>query len=268
MHVSVCRFLGIHVHALDQDTLIRIINDTISINNKPMMIIGNHNLHSLYLYHREPEAMRPFYEQTDLIHVDGMPLIWLGRLFGGKLSREHRLTSMDWLLPLLSACEHLRPKLFLLGSKPGVAEQTKAIFERDMPGLQIAVRDGYFDQQEGTAEYEAVIAQINTFEPDLLLVGMGMPLQERWIAANAHRLKAKVVCNLGAFMDYYAGEKKMPPRWLGKLGLEGIYRVCTEPRRLWKRYLLEPWYVASLLLRPSLYNTKPTREDALEKFKV
>jgi bacterial polymer biosynthesis proteins, WecB/TagA/CpsF family len=238
--------LGIKFHALNEDELIEYVHQANA--GQDTKVIGNHNFHSLYLSNRV-ESMRAFYDRADLIHIDGMPIVWLGRLFGHRLNRSHRLTSLDWLSRLFRECEERGYRVFLLGSEPGVAEKASERFLADHPKLQLGCYHGYFDKSADSAENEAVIELVNRFEPDLVLVGMGMPIQEDWIRCNVHRLRTKLIWSLGAFMDYYAGVKPLPPRWLGRLGLEWLYRLFSEPRRLWKRYILEPWFIVFLLFR-------------------
>src|SRR3984885_12630480 len=140
-------------------------------------------------------------------------------------------------------------RVFNLGSPDGVAEKGAARLRRLYPGLQIEVSNGYFDARQGSAENEAVVERINAYQPDVLMVGMGMPRQEYWTQENLSRLNASVILSSnGAAMDYFAGEIPIPPRWAGKMGLEWAFRLINEPRRLFGRYLVEPWFILSLLM--------------------
>jgi N-acetylglucosaminyldiphosphoundecaprenol N-acetyl-beta-D-mannosaminyltransferase len=123
------------------------------------------------------------------------------------------------------------------------------VFRAHAPGLQIATAHGYFDRSPGSIENEAVLAQINAYQPHILLVGMGMPLQEHWLIDMFDRIDANVLMNVGAIMDYFAGEIPTPPRWMGRVGLEWLYRLGSEPRRLWQRYLVEPWLLLWMCYR-------------------
>jgi N-acetylglucosaminyldiphosphoundecaprenol N-acetyl-beta-D-mannosaminyltransferase len=93
------------------------------------------------------------------------------------------------------------------------------------------------------------MAQINAYAPHVLFVGMGMPRQEIWILDNQTSLNANAILPAGALMDYMAGEIPTPPRWLASLYLEWLYRLISEPARLWRRYLVEPWFVLGQVLR-------------------
>ena len=238
-------FLGITVNALTRDDLSTLVESAVGENGK--YTIGYHNLHSLYIYHHDP-VFRNFYERADYVHVDGMPLVWAGKLLGYPLKRENRLTSIDFLGPVLAKCSAKNLRIFFLGARPGVAEKAAMRLAADTPDLQVKTHHGYFDATPGSTENEQVLRTINTYRPHVLLVGMGMPRQERWILENVDRLNANTVWSLGAFMDYFAGVTPTPPRWTGGLGLEWLYRFLSEPRRLWKRYLLEPPFVLLLLV--------------------
>ncbi len=99
---------------------------------------------------------------------------------------------------------------------------------------------------------ELVVEKINAFRPHVLMVGMGMPRQERWILHRFDELDANAILQSGACFDYVAGAIPTPPRWLGRFGLEWLYRLACEPVRLWRRYLVEPWLVGAWLVRDLL----------------
>ncbi len=238
--------LGVRVHALTTEALYGIIMQAVEGGRRE--VIGNHNLHSIYLYHRDPR-MRSFYAHAQYIFIDGMPLIWVGRLLGYPLRREHRMTSIDWLRPMLPRAVARGWRILLLGGRPGVADRAASILRSEFPGLQIAGIQGYFDARPGTEGSEAVLTQVIDYRPDILCLGMGMPRQEHWIEDHLDRLPAKVILNLGGFMDLITGELPLPPRWLSRLGLEWLARLVSRPRQVWRRYLWEPWFLAPLLAR-------------------
>jgi N-acetylglucosaminyldiphosphoundecaprenol N-acetyl-beta-D-mannosaminyltransferase len=247
-------FLGVWVEPLAIDDLHVLIGR--SVDEGRRRIVANHNLHSIYTHHTDP-GMRAFYQKADHIHVDGMAIVMLGRLLGFPLERRHRVTYVDWIRPLMSQSTMNGWRVFFLGSKPGVAEKAADILRSENPGLRIRVADGYFDSTAGTTDSERVLAEINAFAPNILMVGMGMPRQERWILDHLERLQTNVILTAGACMDYVAGVVATPPRWMGRVGLEWLYRLSCEPGRLWKRYLGEPWFVAFLLLRQLIRRREP-----------
>jgi N-acetylglucosaminyldiphosphoundecaprenol N-acetyl-beta-D-mannosaminyltransferase len=238
--------LGLPVNALDEDDLVDLVAE--AVNHRERLVIGNHNLHSLYLSHYE-KRMRQFYAQADFAHVDGMSLVLVGRLLGLPLTRRDRASYVDLLPVLVRASLAAGWRIFYLGSKPGIAEKGARILRGQYPELQIQARDGYFDTAPGSEQNSKVLDEIEQFDPHILLVGMGMPRQEIWILENRDRIKANSIFCCGALMDYVTGETPTPPRWLGQIGLEWLYRLIAEPRRLWRRYLLEPWFVLQMLIR-------------------
>lgn len=203
-------------------------------------VIGNHNLHSISLYHRDG-AMRSFCDSARYVFIDGMPIVFLGRMLGLPLRSAHRLTAVDWLPPLLKRAAGQGWRVFFLGARPGVAGRAADRLRSDVPGLQLEVHHGYFDQREGSPGNEGVLTRLGEYRPHLLIVGLGMPRQEDWIRRNRDRITVPVILNQGGFLDYFAGATRTPPRWLGPLGLEWLGRLACDPRRLAARYLVEPW---------------------------
>ncbi len=239
------QILGVEVEALNMAQLNAIVADAVADGKR--IIVGNHNLHSLYHYHHDPK-MRSFYAAADHIHVDGMGIIGLGRLLGAPLEREHRVTYVDWMGPLVQAAAEHGWRVFYLGSRPGVAEIGADVLRQKYPGLKMETAHGFFDPDPSSAEAQAVIAKIEAARPHLLITGMGMPRQEHWVVDHLHKLSANVILNGGAALDYFAGVIPTPPRWAGRCSLEWLFRLMAEPRRLWSRYLIEPWFIAYKLM--------------------
>jgi N-acetylglucosaminyldiphosphoundecaprenol N-acetyl-beta-D-mannosaminyltransferase len=237
-------FLDIAVDALKLPDLDSLVDHGIARKNR--VLIGNHNLHSLYLFHRS-EAMRAFYAMADHIHADGISIIWLARFLGFPLDTAHRTGYVDWLPNIMANAQQNHWRVFYLGSRPNVLETGIGRLRQQWPGLQIDGRHGYFDKSTASADNLDVLRQIKQYQPDVLLVGMGMPVQETWIAENLSQLPPSAIVACGALMDFVAGAIPTPPRWLGSLGLEWAFRLVTEPRRLARRYLVEPWTVLRLL---------------------
>jgi N-acetylglucosaminyldiphosphoundecaprenol N-acetyl-beta-D-mannosaminyltransferase len=235
--------LGIQVNGLTIPELNSLIAEAVERHQK--WIIANHNQHSLYCYYHDPK-MQAFYTKADYVHVDGMALVFLGKLLGLPLRREHRVTYADWVWPLIAEAAQRGWRVFYLGSKPGVAEQGASILREKFTGLQIATAHGYFDVCPDSQENRAILAKINAYQPNVLMVGMSMPRQEHWILDNLEHINTNAILTSGACLDYVAGAIPTPPRWMGRFGLEWLYRLLSEPKRLWKRYLLEPWFILKL----------------------
>jgi N-acetylglucosaminyldiphosphoundecaprenol N-acetyl-beta-D-mannosaminyltransferase len=242
-HVS--SFFDICVHRVTKDQLNGAVVEAISCDRRTL--IANHNLHSLYLFHRNP-SFRSFYKLADIVHADGLGIVLLSALSDMPLQREHRTTYVDWMPDLVALAAVNRWRLFYLGSKPDVAARGAAKLLEEWPDLQIETQHGYFDATRSGPENRRLLQRIREYKPDVLLVGMGMPRQERWIVENFPDLCCKVILPAGAAMDYIAGVVPTPPRWTGRLGLEWLFRLLIEPKRLASRYLIEPWSIAALVI--------------------
>jgi N-acetylglucosaminyldiphosphoundecaprenol N-acetyl-beta-D-mannosaminyltransferase len=251
-----CKLLGLEIDPLTLPELHDVISQAVAEGRR--WVIANHNLHSVYLFQRDSK-FREFYARAKLAHIDGMSLVFLARLLGHPLSRDQRVTFVDLIRPFAARAERCGWRVFFLGSRPGVGEKAAAILKGECPGLDIETHHGYFDNRPDSAENTEVVSLINSFRPHVLIVGMGMPRQEHWILDNMDRLKTNAVLSGGACMDYVAGEVPTPPRWMGRVGLEWLYRLFSEPCRLWRRYLVEPFFICRLLIK-ELYAGKRANE--------
>jgi N-acetylglucosaminyldiphosphoundecaprenol N-acetyl-beta-D-mannosaminyltransferase len=218
------------------------------VNSGQKSSIANHNSHSLYLIDRHPE-MRAFYDRTDLIEADSMPLILWGKLMGEPISRGHRCTYLCWRDIFWDVADRRGWRVYYLGGAPGVAETAAARLRERAPRATIQVRDGFFDMTPGSAENAAILAEINALRPHVLFVGMGMPRQEIWLERNYSALPPCVMLPVGAAFDYEAGVQKAAPRWTGRLGVEWAFRFLSDPTRLFERYFVEPWSLIPLMLQ-------------------
>ncbi|WP_341531521.1 WecB/TagA/CpsF family glycosyltransferase (plasmid) [Nostoc sp. UHCC 0302] len=239
------QMLDVTIHPLSISQLNALITE--AVRQKQKWIFAHQNLHSIYLYHRNPK-MRAFYAKAEFTHIDGMSLVFLGKLLGFSLQRQQRVTYADWMAPLMAEAAYRGWRIFYLGSKPGVAEQGAKILREEFSGLRITTAHGYFDARHDNKENQAVLEQINQYQPHVLMVGMGMPRQENWILDNLEQISANVILPCGAAIDYVAGAIPTPPRWAGKTCLEWLFRLVAEPGRLWRRYLIEPWFLLKLFL--------------------
>lgn len=205
-------------------------------------LVANHNLHSLYLLPRHPE-LAAFYAGADLIEIDSTPLIAFARLLGLPARPFHRCTYLDWRDHFWSLADRRGWRVFYLGGAPGVAKTAAGRISRLYPGAVLGVADGYFDAAPASSDNQAVLKAIVDFRPDILLVGMGMPRQEQWILANRAALPTCAVLPVGAAFDYEADVQAAAPRWMGRAGLEWLFRLTADPKRLWRRYCVEPWFL-------------------------
>lgn len=190
------------------------------------------NAHCLNLAARD-EAYRALLNSFDLVYSDGIGAVWAGRLLHGK--RLHKVTGRDWIGPLCSLAEAQGLSLYILAGKPGVAQRSQQELMRRWPALRIlGASDGYFAEK---TEMQ-VLAEIVAAQPHLLLVGMGAPRQEQWIAHHRKNLGVKVCWAVGALFDYVVGLETPVPPWMQNLSLEWLWRLWQDPSGKWRRYLL------------------------------
>jgi N-acetylglucosaminyldiphosphoundecaprenol N-acetyl-beta-D-mannosaminyltransferase len=199
-------------------------------------LVLNANTHCLNLCYEDTE-LRGFLNGADVVFCDGAGVMLAARLLGGRI--PERITYADWVWRLAAFAETQGFSMYLLGARPGVAEEAARRLKARYPDLEIVgVRHGFFDHAAGSPENEVVVREINDARPDILLVGLGMPLQEYWLMENRARLQAGVALTGGAVFDYVSGGLRRGPRVLTDNGFEWLARLLVEPRRLWRRYLI------------------------------
>jgi len=201
-----------------------------------LSLVLNANAHCLNLCYRDP-VLRSFLNRADVVFCDGAGVMLAARILGRRI--PERITYADWAWRLAAFAEAEGLSLYFLGARPGVAERAAQRLRERHPELKIAgARHGYFDHAAGSPENAAVVREINAAAPDILLVGLGMLLQERWLMENGERLNARVALTGGAVFDYVSGRVSRGPQVLTDNGFEWMARLLLEPRCLWRRYLL------------------------------
>jgi len=197
--------------------------------------ILNVNVHALNLAYRQP-WLRAYLRRAPLVFCDGAGVILGARILGRHI--PERITYADWMWQLAEHAAGQGYRLYFLGAQPGVAESAAQALQARFPTLKVVgCRDGYFDRTHGSPENEQVVAEINRLKVDILILGMGMPLQERWLLENWPALTARIGLTGGAVFDYLSGRVKRAPDWMNRRSLEWLGRLWIEPARLWRRYL-------------------------------
>jgi N-acetylglucosaminyldiphosphoundecaprenol N-acetyl-beta-D-mannosaminyltransferase len=185
----------------------------------------------------EDFRMRAAYARVDLSIADGMPIVWVSRLLGAPL--PERVAGSD-LVPLLLERAALRGwRVYFLGGAPGVAERARdKVLERLPELLVVGVDSPRFDPAEPWERQAAVVERVRAAAADVVLVAFGAPKQEAWIDCARDELDSVVFMGVGATLDFLAGDVPRSPEWMARSGLEWVYRLSREPKRLWQRYLL------------------------------
>lgn len=184
-------------------------------------------------YHRDPD-FRALVDQADLVDPDGMPLVLVTRLLWRRPLVE-RVATTDFIHDAARIAATMGLRFYFLGGKPGIAARAADNLRSAYPGLQIVgTRDGYFAPEEAPAACAAVVAS----GADILWLGLGSPMQERFAIEHRHRLAGIAwIRTCGGLFDHTAGSFRRAPGWMQKIGLEWLHRATMEPSRLGLRYL-------------------------------
>lgn len=217
----------------------------------PCRIVVTPNVDHVVLVADRPELL-PLYETADLVLADGQPVIWASRLLGARL--PERVAGSDLFPNLLAAAVSGPPvSVFLLGGGEGVAERAAAVVRERYPWIRIAGTHCPplgFENRE--LDNERAVAAVSDAAPDIVMIGLGAPKQERWVHRERARLRCKVALCIGATVDFIAGVKPRAPRWMRRTGTEWIHRLASEPKRLTRRYAHDAWVFPKLVAQEAL----------------
>ena len=195
------------------------------------------------VFHKD---LRRVLNETDIAAPDGMPLAWALRSHGVR--RQPRVYGPDLMLALCEQAAKLGHRIFLYGGRDEVLDTLQRNLHARFPGLDIA--DAYAPPFRPLTpdEDRDIVGRIRESGAHIVFVGIGAPKQERWMASHGDKLPGVVMLGVGAAFDFHAGRVKQAPRWMQRSGLEWFFRLLMEPRRLWKRYMLNPLFLAMWLL--------------------
>lgn len=198
---------------------------------------------------QDDPALRDIHNASGLTVPDGMPMVWAGRYAG--FSQMARVAGPD-LLPAVCAVGAERGwRHYFYGGAPGVAERLADVLAGRFPGLRVVGTHSPPFRPLTDAEARSITQQINAASPDCLWVGLSTPKQERWMAATANLLAVPATLGVGAAFDMHAGSLRRAPGWMQRSGLEWLYRLAAEPRRLAGRYLKNnPRFAWRIVRRP------------------
>jgi len=229
------RVLGVRIHAVQIPDVIDMIERWIEESERCRYIAVT-DMHGVSVAGQDPDFRR-ILEEADLVVPDGMPLVWLGRSRGHAL--ERRVYGPELMLEFCRRTRGRGYRHYFYGGRPGVAARLVETLRAIDVGLQVG---GTFSPPFGTPsrqESEETVARINKASPDILWVGLGAPKQERWMWENRARLRVPVLVGVGAAFDINSGQVRQAPVWMRENGLEWSWRLMLEPRRLWRRYLID-----------------------------
>lgn len=237
--------LGVAVSAITMADALARIDQWIATQSYAYVCVTG--VHGVMESQHDP-ALRDIHNQAGLVTPDGMPLVWLSRLRGHP--HVERVYGPDLMLACCAASIGKGYRHFLYGGGPGVPERLADRLMARFPGLKVVGTWSPPFRELTSSEEQDVVSRIAATRPDIVWVGLSTPKQERWMARFVSRVPAAVLIGVGAAFDLHAGLKKQAPRWLQRAGLEWLFRLSTEPRRLWRRYLVNnPAFVWRILLQ-------------------
>ena len=237
--------LGVGVDPVNPARAVEIIERWIAGRDRQYVCVSG--IHGV-MESQQDESLRAIHNRAGLVVPDGMPLVWLSRLHGFR--QADRVYGPDLLLECCGRSIRTGHRHYFYGGGSGVPEQLVSRLQERFPGLTVAGTFSPPFRPLAPEEDGAVIHRINAAQPDIVWVGLSTPKQERWMAEHRDRLEAPVLIGVGAAFDFHAGLKRQAPRWMQRSGLEWLFRLLSEPRRLWRRYLRNnPLFVWRLLLQ-------------------
>ena len=225
--------LGVGVSAVTMPAALQAIEGWVTRRDPHYVCLAT--VHGVVESQRD-EKLRHIYNQSGLTTADGMPLVWLSRLSGR--APVERVYGPDLMLAVCERSLSRGYRHFLYGGGAGVGEKLASHLRHRLPGLNIVGTYSPPFRPLSLQEDQKIVDRINAARPDFVWVGLGAPKQEYWMADHLTRLNAPVLLGVGAAFDFLSGVKAQAPYWMQRGGLEWLFRLLSEPRRLWRRYLL------------------------------
>ena len=237
--------LGIWISAFDLPTAVAQMAEAVIAGRR--CYVSTCPVYTLMQGHERPDV-RAALNGADWVTPDGMPVVWALRALGaGGVGRVY---GPDLMLALseLSAARGYRQ--FYVGGAPGVADELGRVLAARFPGLSVAGAVAPPFRPLTAAERGALVAQINAAQPHIVWVGLGSPKQDLWMAEFRPDLAAPLLVGVGAAFDFLTGRQRQAPRWAQRSGLEWLFRLLSDPGRLWRRYMIyNPRFILQLALQ-------------------
>ena len=237
--------LGIGISPISLDIALQQIGDWIS--NRKRRYVCVCTVHTV-MESRRSESLRRVLNGSGMATPDGMPLVWLARLAGH--SGVGRVYGPDIMLAEMEDSVRTGHRHFFYGGRPGVTDRLRKTFTSRFPGVAIV---GTFTPPIAPVEElcnSDTADLINQARPDIVWVGISTPKQEMWMAGMRTLLQAPVLIGVGAAFDFHSGTVRQAPPWMQRIGLEWLFRLVSDPRRLWRRYLVDnPWFIGAVTLQ-------------------
>jgi N-acetylglucosaminyldiphosphoundecaprenol N-acetyl-beta-D-mannosaminyltransferase len=237
--------LGVAVSAVNLNIALNNIEDWIEQRQPNYVCVRD--VHGVVESQRD-ERLRQIHNNAGMVTPDGMPLVWISKLKGHL--QVDRVYGPDLMLALCRRSLEKGYRHFFYGGAEGVPERLAQRLQQRFPGLRVVGTYSPPFRPLTEVEDEAIVRTINASQADIVWVGLSTPKQEKWMAEHVGRLNASVLLGVGAAFDFHAGLKRQAPRWIQRSGFEWLFRLLTEPRRLWRRYLVNnPTFIFLITLQ-------------------
>lgn len=248
--------LGVGISAVTMAMAVEQIGSWIESGQQHYVCVTG--VHGVMESQSDPELLR-IHNRSGLTTPDGMPMVWASRWAG--VDQVERVYGPDLMLAVCARAAELGWTSYFYGGQDGVAEMLALRLSERFPGLKVVGTSsppfGLLSEEEDQLEVE----RINLADPDLLWVGLSTPKQEHWMASHLGRVRARVLIGVGAAFDIHAGLLSQAPQWVQRSGMEWLYRLYREPRRLWRRYLSNnPRFLVRVAMSPPRLS-EPTLRD-------
>lgn len=231
--IETTSILGVPVSAVTMQTTLDRIEAWIQIKSSRYVCVRD--VASLMLAQSDP-IFKKINQSAGLVLPDGMPLVWISRLRGAK--NTERVCGPDLFPALCARSINNGNRHFFYGGKEGVAKELASKMSEKFPGLVVAGTACPPFLPPSLDVDEQAVSMINAAKPDIVWVGISSPKQEYWMSAHLEHLDAPVLIGVGAAFDFHSGKVQRAPKWMQRNGVEWVHRLFSEPRRLWRRYLI------------------------------
>ncbi len=240
------RLFGLDIAAVSFDEAVEALTRAATKRNGKASVVVTPNVDHVTRLSSAPE-FRSRYNQAEFIFADGMPVVWVSRLLGQRL--PERVTGADLFVALCRHAQQHDRRVMLLGGMPGTEDALLKRFAQYYPGLRIDIVSPPMNFNPLGPDGEAYAQRVRDASPDIVFLCVGMPKQENWALHFAPTLPGGIVLCVGAAMEFAIGLQQRAPRWMQRVGLEWAWRLASNPRRLWRRYLVDDRRFLSLCWR-------------------
>ena len=231
----------------------RLFDEHLDTIEHSKVLISTLNAHSYNTVHKD-EEFKTALKNSNVLLPDGVGVVWATKVLTGQKLRK--IAGDDLFHYQMSRLNKIGGKCFFLGSTDATLQKILERAAVDYPNVLVFSHSPPFKSKFSEEDNKPIIEKINAVSPDVLFVGMTAPKQEKWAFQNFERLNVKHVCCIGAVFDFYAGTSKRAPTWMIKIGMEWLYRLLRNPKRMWRRYLIgNTQFIARILKEKFLLST-------------